>query len=188
MISNKISLLICTFIVVVSVNGNVFAAGITGKTGNKDRGSSTSGKSADVVDVDDDERGSDYPTGWYYYGNPAADLYSAPSVYESYYNDFYAEDDMQEASASSPVYIEKERQQIIQSSQSSRSSDTDYWNYCPDKKAYYPYVSDCPSQWQKTGAQPLGQESGYWYYCKDPAGYYPYVSICNGNWQKIIPY
>lgn len=35
-----------------------------------------------------------------------------------------------------PVYIEQPRQQ-------------DYWYYCQESKAYYPYVQSCPSNWMK---------------------------------------
>lgn len=34
-----------------------------------------------------------------------------------------------------PVYIEQPRQ--------------DYWYYCQESRAYYPYVQSCPSQWMK---------------------------------------
>jgi len=31
-----------------------------------------------------------------------------------------------------------------------------YWYYCPDSKAYYPYVKDCPAGWQRVSPQPHG--------------------------------
>ena len=31
---------------------------------------------------------------------------------------------------------------------------TSYWYYCPASKAYYPYVNECPSGWQKVLPQP----------------------------------
>lgn len=32
-----------------------------------------------------------------------------------------------------------------------------FWYYCHESKAYYPYVKDCASPWQKVPAQPSGQ-------------------------------
>ena len=29
-----------------------------------------------------------------------------------------------------------------------------YWYYCPDAKAYYPYVKECPGGWQQVIPQP----------------------------------
>lgn len=34
---------------------------------------------------------------------------------------------------------------------------TNYWYYCGASKAYYPYVRECPSGWQKVLPQPPGQ-------------------------------
>ena len=31
-----------------------------------------------------------------------------------------------------------------------------YWYFCPDSKAYYPYVKDCPAGWQRVSPQPHG--------------------------------
>ena len=36
-----------------------------------------------------------------------------------------------------------------------------YWYYCPDSRAYYPYVKQCPSNWMKvvpTPGPPKGRE------------------------------
>jgi hypothetical protein len=34
---------------------------------------------------------------------------------------------------------------------------TNYWYYCSATKAYYPYVRECPSGWQRVSPQPPGQ-------------------------------
>jgi hypothetical protein len=44
-------------------------------------------------------------------------------------------------------YIERSRDE-------SPSSPSDLWYYCPDSKAYYPYVRECPKGWQTVPAQP----------------------------------
>ena len=36
-------------------------------------------------------------------------------------------------------------------------SDDSYWYYCPDAKAYYPYVKQCPGGWQQVVPQPPSQ-------------------------------
>ncbi len=33
---------------------------------------------------------------------------------------------------------------------------TPYWYYCEPARAYYPYVSSCPSGWMQVPAQPVG--------------------------------
>lgn len=43
-----------------------------------------------------------------------------------------------------PVYIER----------APESAAGDYWYYCPDTKAYYPYVGSCASPWERVAPQP----------------------------------
>lgn len=33
-------------------------------------------------------------------------------------------------------------------------SDSNYWYYCPEAKAYYPYVNQCAGGWQKVSPHP----------------------------------
>jgi hypothetical protein len=40
-----------------------------------------------------------------------------------------------------PEYIEQAPEAALQSQQ--------YWYYCPDTRAYYPYVSECAGGWQR---------------------------------------
>ena len=60
-----------------------------------------------------------YPPNYYYYP-PAAVVPSAP-----------------------PVYIEKGEQGAAP------ADDAQYWYYCRESEAYYPYVKECPGPWQK---------------------------------------
>ncbi len=46
-----------------------------------------------------------------------------------------------------PVYIEQGGGQAAPQGQN-------YWYYCPDSRAYYPYVKQCPSGWQPVAPQP----------------------------------
>jgi hypothetical protein len=32
--------------------------------------------------------------------------------------------------------------------------EQDFWYYCPEAKAYYPYVQHCAGTWQRVPAQP----------------------------------
>jgi len=50
--------------------------------------------------------------------------------------------------ASPPVYIEQGGGQPAPQSQSN------YWYYCADAQAYYPYVKECPGGWQQVSPQP----------------------------------
>jgi len=36
----------------------------------------------------------------------------------------------------------------------SAPASTDYWYYCEESKAYYPYVKTCPTGWQKVSPTP----------------------------------
>ena len=50
--------------------------------------------------------------------------------------------------AAPPVYVEQGQQSAPQGA--------DFWYYCPDAKAYYPYVKECPSSWQRVSPRPAG--------------------------------
>lgn len=52
---------------------------------------------------------------------------------------------------SPPVYIE---QSAPLPAQSPQAETTNSWYYCEASKAYYPYVKECPSGWQKVLPQP----------------------------------
>jgi len=55
-----------------------------------------------------------------------------------------------------PVIIE---QQPIYQQPLLQQDEQNYWYYCPDAKAYYPYVKDCPKGWLKVvPAPPQGKE------------------------------
>ncbi len=49
-----------------------------------------------------------------------------------------------------PTYIE----QGVQAPEPQRQLAPAYWYYCPDAKAYYPYVRECPGGWQQVAPQP----------------------------------
>lgn len=51
------------------------------------------------------------------------------------------------APSSPPAYIERGGPDSAEPSQS-------YWYYCPDARAYYPYVKQCPGGWRKEMPQP----------------------------------
>jgi len=43
-----------------------------------------------------------------------------------------------------PVYIQQPQQ----------AGAAAYWYYCPQSRAYYPYVQSCPGPWQRVAPQP----------------------------------
>ena len=47
-----------------------------------------------------------------------------------------------------PVYIEREYGQPVP-----QQPAPAYWYYCPDAKAYYPYVKECLGGWQQVAPQ-----------------------------------
>ena len=82
--------------------------------------------------------GFGYPYGYGYgYGYP----YYAPYAYYPP----YAAPVVQQPT----TYVEQPQAQPQQSAQPSG-----YWYYCNDSRAYYPYVRDCASAWQRVSPQP----------------------------------
>jgi len=49
--------------------------------------------------------------------------------------------------SSPPVYIERQDTEEA-------APSTSYWYFCPESKAYYPYVKQCPGGWQRVAPQP----------------------------------
>lgn len=49
--------------------------------------------------------------------------------------------------SSPPVYVE-------QQAPAAPAPQTNYWYYCADSRAYYPYVKECPGGWQRVAPQP----------------------------------
>jgi len=78
------------------------------------------------------------PAYWYY---PAPYYYYPPAYY---YPPVVA------APASPPTYIERGN------GYAPREETQGTWYYCPEAKAYYPYVKQCAGGWQKVPAQPQG--------------------------------
>ena len=53
-----------------------------------------------------------------------------------------------------PVYVER-GDSYAPSAPSAPSAQTQgYWHYCPEAKAYYPYVKQCAGGWQKHAPTP----------------------------------
>ena len=88
--------------------------------------------------------GSSFRYGFYFgpgFFYPPSYYYSSPY----YYYPPYAA-----APAAPTYYIERD------STQSAPSVPQGYWYYCNEAKAYYPYVKECPSAWQRVEPHPPG--------------------------------
>lgn len=48
-----------------------------------------------------------------------------------------------------PVVIQQQPPVYLQQNQPAPPPAVAYWYYCPDSKAYYPYVQQCPAGWLK---------------------------------------
>jgi hypothetical protein len=78
----------------------------------------------------------------YYYGAP---YYSVPWVAP-----YYSDPTVVVVPSSPPVYVERG-----DGGGASPSGDAgQYWYFCRDANAYYPYVKDCPGGWQKVLPRP----------------------------------
>ena len=80
----------------------------------------------------------------FYFSAPAYWYYPAPY---SYYPPAYYYPPA--APAQPTVYIERGSGEASQPEQSQGQ-----WYYCPETKAYYPYVKQCAGGWQRVPAQP----------------------------------
>jgi hypothetical protein len=67
----------------------------------------------------------------------------APYYYPPYYPPVVA------VPSSLPTYIEQGGAQPAPA-----PSQSNWWYYCADAKAYYPYVKECPAGWQRVAPQP----------------------------------
>ena len=72
---------------------------------------------------------------WYYYPQPR--YYYPPTVI---------------VPAQPPVYIEQPQAQVQEAPPVQQADN--YWYYCRDTQAYYPYVDRCASPWQRVIPQP----------------------------------
>ena len=86
-----------------------------------------------------------YAPGFYpapYYAYPAyaypAPVYAYPQVV---------------APSAPPVYVEQAPAQVAAAPSPAQGD----WYYCAASKSYYPYVSECPSGWQRVPAQPASR-------------------------------
>lgn len=58
-----------------------------------------------------------------------------------------------------PVVVERPTPPvIIQQPAPQIAAPTPYWYFCRPANAYYPYVKECPSGWERVPAQPPGQQ------------------------------
>ena len=56
-----------------------------------------------------------------------------------------------------PVYIEQPAAPSAPAPAQIQSQAQGDWYYCPSSKAYYPYVNECQTGWQRVPAQPPAQ-------------------------------
>ena len=71
------------------------------------------------------------------FGFPGPWYYPPPYSYPPAYSPAYA------YSAEPTTYIEQEPQ-----------SPSNWWYYCPEARAYYPYVRECAESWQRVSPTP----------------------------------
>ena len=79
---------------------------------------------------------------------PVWDPWYYPSPYSSPY--YYPPNPPIVIERAPPVYIERDEAQPT-------PAPINYWYYCNASKAYYPYVKECPSGWQRVSPQPPNQ-------------------------------
>ena len=55
--------------------------------------------------------------------------------------------------ADPPVYIERQTATPAPAESLPGTLEHGFWYYCPPRQAYYPYVEECPTGWQKVAPQ-----------------------------------
>jgi len=85
----------------------------------------------------------------FYFGaplyGPAYYPYYPPVYYPPYYPPAVV------APSAPPVYIENSASQPATAPAQTQGN---WWYYCNDSRAYYPYVKECPGGWQRVSPQP----------------------------------
>ncbi len=71
-----------------------------------------------------------------------------PGPYNYYPPPYYYHPPVVAAPAAPTTYIERG------DARSGPEQAQDYWYYCPEAQAYYPYVKQCAGGWQKVAPQP----------------------------------
>lgn len=74
-----------------------------------------------------------------------------PYYYPPYYP--YSYPPVVVAPSSPPTYIEQ-GDVSPEAAPSQSPSEADWWYYCAEAKAYYPYAKECPAGWQRVAPQP----------------------------------
>ena len=96
-----------------------------------------------------------------YYGGYRGGYYGGIGIYGlglgyygwPYYSPYYAYPPaVVQVPSSPPVYIEQGGGQVAPAQ--APQSQSGYWYYCADSRAYYPYVKECPAGWQQVAPQP----------------------------------
>ena len=69
--------------------------------------------------------------------------YAPPYYYPPHYSPIVV--------SSPPVYIEQESMQPVPAP---AALPEGWWYYCAESRAYYPYVKECPGDWQRVSPRP----------------------------------
>lgn len=81
----------------------------------------------------------------FYFGVPYGGYYYPPyPYYYPPYSPYYA-----------PVVVQQQPQVYVEQQPAPQAQQpAGYWYYCADSRAYYPYVKECRSEWQRVSPHP----------------------------------
>lgn len=82
-----------------------------------------------------------------YYGGPGIGFYFGPGFGWPYYPAY-------PFPAYPPVVVIPPSTPPVYIQQNSNQGQGNYWYFCPNANAYYPYVKDCPGGWRLVDPQP----------------------------------
>lgn len=94
-----------------------------------------------------------------YFGPPVSPWYYGPPPYYYYPPAYYPPRVVVVPAAPPPVYIEQSPQPPAPPPPLAEAPapKANYWYYCRNSQAYYPYVRDCPEGWEQVVPQPQAQ-------------------------------
>jgi hypothetical protein len=55
------------------------------------------------------------------------------------------------------AYVEQSSAPVQQAAPAAPAQGGNYWHFCRESNAYYPYVQTCPSEWQRVAPSPQGR-------------------------------
>lgn len=91
----------------------------------------------------------------FYFGAPVYPWYYPHAYYPYPY--YYQPSPVVVVPAAPTTYIEQQQPQQQPQVQAPAAAPSNYWHFCAESNAYYPYVQQCAGAWQRVSPTPPGR-------------------------------